>query len=100
MSSLFRRSRRTGGGRLFARAAALSGLLLTPAAHAYIDPGTGSLILQGLIAAVAGVSVTAGIYWDRIKAFLRRHRKDPNDNTGNHGQGVNGDDVKRTRDDD
>jgi hypothetical protein len=39
-------------------------------AYAYLDPGTGSLILQGLIAATAGAMVYAGMYWRRIKAFL------------------------------
>lgn len=53
-------------------------------AQAYIDPGTGSLILQGLVAAVAGVAVAAGVYWNRIKAFFRRRGKSPNspDNDG------------------
>ena len=35
-------------------------------AHAYLDPGTGSLILQGLLAAIAGALVTANIYWLKI----------------------------------
>ena len=39
-------------------------------AYAYLDPGTGSLMLQGLIAAVAGAMVYAGMYWRRIKAFF------------------------------
>ena len=39
-------------------------------AYAYLDPGTGSLILQGLIAAVAGAMVYAGMYWRRIKSFF------------------------------
>lgn len=51
-------------------------LAFTPAAHAYVDPGTGSLILQGLVAAIAGISVTVGLYWERIKAFVRRDRDD------------------------
>jgi len=41
-------------------------------AAAYIDPGTGSLILQGLIAAFAAAAVVIRGYWYRIKAFFRR----------------------------
>ena len=37
----------------------------------YIDPGTGSLILQGLIAAFAAAAVVVRGYWYRIKAFFR-----------------------------
>lgn len=39
-------------------------------AHAYLDPGTGSILLQGLIAAVAGVFITGKLYWARIKSML------------------------------
>jgi hypothetical protein len=31
-------------------------------AYAYLDPGTGSILLQGLIAAIAGVAVTGRLY--------------------------------------
>ncbi len=43
-------------------------------AQAYIDPGTGSLLLQGLIGAVAGVMVAASLYWSKIKRFFRGGR--------------------------
>jgi hypothetical protein len=46
-------------------------LTLTPApAHAYIDPGTGSFVIQGIIAAVVGVGFAIKMFWHRIKAFL------------------------------
>lgn len=35
---------------------------------AYIDPGTGSALIQGLIAAIAAVGVTAKLYWHRLRA--------------------------------
>jgi hypothetical protein len=38
---------------------------------AYLDAGSGSLILQMLIGGVAAVGVTARLYWGRIKSFLR-----------------------------
>ena len=39
-------------------------------ANAYIDPGTGSLLLQGLIAGVAAGAYTLKLYWYRIKSFF------------------------------
>ncbi len=53
-------------------------LALVPAsAQAYIDPGTGSLLLQGLIGAVAGVMVAASLYWTKIKRFFRKDHGTP-----------------------
>jgi hypothetical protein len=52
-------------------------VLATPAmlwvepAHAYLDPTTGSIILQGLIAGVAGITVVLRLYWGRFKTFFR-----------------------------
>ena len=40
-------------------------------AHAYLDPGTGSMILQVVIGAVVGAMVTARLYWARIKTWFR-----------------------------
>ena len=37
---------------------------------AYIDPGTGSFLVQALVAAVAGIAVTSRMYWSKIKGFL------------------------------
>jgi len=39
---------------------------------AYLDPGTGSLILQALVAALAGAVVVITSYWQKIRAFFRR----------------------------
>ena len=46
-------------------AALASGATLTSTqeAHAYLDPGTGSMLLQGLIAGLAATSVVIGRYW-------------------------------------
>ena len=43
-------------------------------AHAYIDPGTGSALIQGLIGAIAAVGVTLKLYWHRIVNFLGRSK--------------------------
>ena len=36
-------------------------------AFAYLDPGTGALLIQGLIGALAVVTV----FWGRVKAYVR-----------------------------
>ena len=47
----------------------------------YIDPGTGSVILQAIIATVVGVGVTLKLFWHRIlKALgLRKSAEEDND---------------------
>ena len=37
--------------------------------HAYIDPGTGSIILQAVIGAFAAVLVAIGMFWKQIKTL-------------------------------
>ena len=40
-------------------------------AFAYLDPGTGSVILQAIIAAVAAASATVTFYWRKIKLKIK-----------------------------
>ena len=42
-------------------------------AYAYLDPATGSMIVQAVLAAIAAVSITVGVFWSRLKAFLGHH---------------------------
>ena len=35
--------------------------------YAYIDPGTGSLVIQMIIGGLVGVGITCKIYWYKIK---------------------------------
>lgn len=42
----------------------------TTPAHAYIDPATGSMILQVLLGGAAGAALTGKYYWRKFKAFL------------------------------
>ncbi|MGH8669590.1 MAG: hypothetical protein ACREUN_03475 [Burkholderiales bacterium] len=60
----------TNLGKAALMAAGLS--LWAAPAYAYLDPTTGSILLQGLLAGVAGVMVVGRLYWTRLKAFLRR----------------------------
>jgi hypothetical protein len=41
-------------------------------AHAYLDPGTGSIILQMLLGGVAGAMVVGKLYWHQFMSFFRR----------------------------
>jgi hypothetical protein len=38
---------------------------------AYLDPGSGSMILQLLAGGLAAAAVTAKLYWGRLLKFLR-----------------------------
>ncbi|MCK9423300.1 MAG: hypothetical protein M0Q38_11945 [Bacteroidales bacterium] len=44
---------------------------------AYIDPGTGSIIIQALVASVVGAGIAVKLFWHRILKFFRI-RKDIN----------------------
>ncbi len=46
-------------------------------AYGYIDPGTGSLIIQGVIGAIAAVAVTVKLYWHKLKLFFLRRGDHP-----------------------
>ena len=41
-------------------------------AYAYLDPGTGSMILQLLLGGLAGALVIIKLYWVRFKEFFVR----------------------------
>ena len=45
-------------------------LLLPVDAHAYLDPGTGSYVLQMIIAGLLGAAFAIKMSWLRIKRFF------------------------------
>jgi uncharacterized membrane protein YfcA len=47
-------------------------MFFTEPAYAYLDPGTGSMILQAVIGAIVGSAVAIKIFWKRIKHFFLR----------------------------
>ena len=47
-------------------------LLFEQPAHAYLDPGSGSMLLQVLLGGFAAVGVIARLYWHRLTAVVRR----------------------------
>lgn len=50
----------------------LSMLLVLPSAHAYVDPGSTSVIFQALIAGLAAVGTGFAVFWSRIRSFFSR----------------------------
>jgi hypothetical protein len=44
---------------------------------AYLDPGSGSMILQIIAGGLAAVAVTAKLYWGRLMKFLRIRKEEP-----------------------
>lgn len=53
--------------------------------HFYIDPGTGSIVLQAVIGGLLAALVALKLFWNQIKAFLGRlfsrfkHHEPPQD---------------------
>jgi hypothetical protein len=50
---------------------------MTSAILAYLDPGSGSVILQGLLGGLAAVAVTFKLWWKRLTGLFRRRDKEP-----------------------
>ena len=59
---------------LFAIATTMVGIL-TSSAYAYLDPGTGSIILQVLLGGVAGLALAGKLYWQKFISLLGIKRK-------------------------
>ncbi len=47
-------------------------LLTSEPAYAYLDPGTGSMVLQAIVAGVLGSMFAIKMYWAKIVAFFRK----------------------------
>ena len=50
-------------------------LVLPQNAHAYLDPGSGSMIVQLLIAGIAGLGVGIKFFWRRIVDKFKKPNK-------------------------
>ncbi len=42
----------------------------------YLDPGSGSFLLQLLIAGVVGAAFAVRIYWKKIKSFFMKEKQE------------------------
>jgi hypothetical protein len=47
-------------------------ILSTQGAAAYLDPGTGAMVVQAIIGAIVVALVTLRSYWQRLKTLPRR----------------------------
>lgn len=47
-------------------------LLLSNPVYAYLDPGTGSVILNLIIGAIAGLLSFVSFYWQKTKTFFKK----------------------------
>lgn len=45
-------------------------VLATRPAHAYLDPASGSMILQVIVAAVAALLITIKAFWHKIRGMF------------------------------
>jgi hypothetical protein len=48
--------------------------------YAYLDPGSGSMILQAVLGVFAAVMVVVKIYWSRLLKFFGLRKKDESSN--------------------
>lgn len=53
------------------------GMLAPLEAFAYLDPGAGSALLQGIIGGVAAIGVVLKLYWHRVLRFLGIRKDSP-----------------------
>lgn len=49
---------------------------------AYLDPGSGSMIIQILVGGLAAVAVTAKLYWRRFTGIFSRKKDQPGESPG------------------
>ena len=50
-------------------------LILPTPSFAYLDPTTGSMLIQGIFGALAGLLVAVRLYWQKIKSFFSRTKQ-------------------------
>lgn len=55
-------------------------VLFSSPAHAYLDPGTGAMIVQLVIGAIAVAGVTLKVYWHKFLSLFSHHRQNKQDN--------------------
>ena len=45
-------------------------------AEAYLDPGTGSMMLQVILGGIAAIGVALKLYWHKFRVFLGAGKKE------------------------
>ena len=59
--------------------------ILPSKVYAYLDPGSGSYVIQILIASLAAVGFFVKTYWNQIKGFFNKKDKAPEKNGDEQG---------------
>lgn len=57
---------------------AIAGMVVgmsTSSAYAYLDPGTGSIILQVLLGGIAGLALVGKLYWHKFLSLIGADRQ-------------------------
>lgn len=67
----------------------------TSSAHAYLDPGTGSILLQLLLGGVAGIAVAVRIYWHKLLSLVGASRQTQESNKLSRERNVEADERRR-----
>ena len=64
---------------------AIIGIISLTAQHAfaYLDPASGSMILQGILAGIAAVGVSVSIFWRRLKLIFSGGKKSEDETDDN-----------------
>ncbi len=54
-------------------------VLMPRASHAYLDPTSGSILLQVLLGGIAGAALALRLFWHRIVGWFARGKRDHDD---------------------
>jgi hypothetical protein len=58
----------------------------------YLDPGSGSFLIQLLIASIAGIVIFVGVSWRKVKRLFTKNKLETNENEDDD---ENDDDIKK-----
>jgi hypothetical protein len=57
----------------------ISLILISEPVFAYLDPGTGGMLIQIILGGVAGLAVAGKLFWHQLKSFFRFGKSDDTD---------------------
>ena len=57
--------------------------------HAYLDPGTGAMVIQAIVAAFAGTVFYLRKNWGKVKSFFNKNNKNENDDSSDSDEKIN-----------
>lgn len=61
-------------------------LLMSRNAEAYVDPGTGSYVLQMIVAGIAAAGFTLRLFWGRLKLLFKKSSSKASGESGSPGE--------------